>query len=394
MTDLLSLLVELSRWIVAWAPIFAAVAAVIAVYKFFIQKPAVVLKAESEAASSTIPFDVVRATPTLFISNEGRAFADDVYLEMETLDWSFGRENDKVSTFLDVNSEQTGYIGSPRRQYQISANKPIQPKDDYKAFLGGATFERGNCYELEYTVSCRSHGPRTGSIEFHAGYKDVNIVHNYPKCRRKYLMWIRNQLHRENTTGPELDLLEYELEWQSEQSGTITALMKNNGSARARTANIEWDVFIGDNRAENYYTSSSSGVLGLDTGEFWRVVGSIQLDGPYTNEDVTIDCQVNAQSNHLVDGWQGVKLIEYEADLPSNSNNTTRVRGRLENLNAETDRNVHVVVKFVDDDDIVLFSEDTRLKLSGGEEDDFGVHPSVSREMKDSISDCHIVLMG
>lgn len=394
MIDQLLFLIGLSSWIVTWAPIFAAAAGIIAVYKFFIQKPAVVLKAESEATSSNMPFDVVHATPTLFISNEGRSFADDVYLKMETLDWSFNGERDDISTFLDVTSEETGYIGSPRRRYQISANKPIQPKDDYEAFLGGATFERGNCYELEYTVSCRSHGPRTGSIEFHAGYKDVDIVHNYPKRYRKYLIWIRDQLHREKTSGPKLDLLEYNLEWESEQSGTITALMRNNGSTRARTSSIEWDMFVGDNRVENYFTSSSSGVFGLDPGEFWRVISNVQLNGHYTAEDITVDYQVNAQSNHLVNGWQGIQLIDYEADLPDNSNVTTRVCGRVENLNAGTSRTAHIVVKFVDDDGIVLFSEDTRLKLSGGEEKDFGLYPSVSRDVKDNISDCHVILMG
>ena len=53
-------------------------------------------------------------------------------------------------------------------------------------FLGTAEFHNDGKHELKYTVACRSHGLREGSIEFEIDGEDSQIItREYPTLYRK-----------------------------------------------------------------------------------------------------------------------------------------------------------------------------------------------------------------
>lgn len=394
--SLILILSEVSDFIIDWAPIFGALAAIVAIYKFFIKRPALVLQAEVDSSSPNQPFEIVSATPTLFLSNEGRDFAEDAHLEIELLDWDFHQEDDSqdISAFLDVSVDKTGYLGSPRTLYQISSNKPIQPRDKYKMFFGGTEFERGRCYEIEYTVSCRSHSPRTGSIVFQVGYNDVDVIHNYPTRRRRFMIAVRELFYCDLEETAMLKLIQYNIEWVDEKEFRVSAMLRNNGFERARIAMFDFDIFIGDAKPENYHGTITHQVLALDSGECWRLVFEGKLTEPVTKDDISIIKNTSEQSNHLSYGWDRVHLVDYTGDLPSDSNSTIRIDGRVENMNAGTERTAHVVAKVFDKNGFVLGTEDSRIKLEPGEVKDFRLRPRVGNEHLDDVDDYDVVLMG
>lgn len=388
---------QFSDFLIAVAPIVGVIVGIIAIYRFFIKQPALVLEADVASTSADRPFQTVHTTPRLFLSNEGRDFAEDAYLEMDLPDWHFEQEEDEenISTFLEVTSDQTGYIGSPRRLYQVNANKPIQPREKYKMFFGGAEFERDRCYELNYTISCRSHGPREGSIKFHVGHHEVKVENNYPKRRRKYFIAIRDLFFDQNSTEAKIDLLKLNVDWESNSTAKVNAFLKNAGSVRLRIAEVRFDLFIGEIKSENYWMSIPFEVWGLDSGEFWQFEFDFSVDKTtLSKEDISIDYSLSANRNHLTGGWKRVKLVDSGAKLPDDSNSIANAFGRLENLNAGTSRGVRVVVKWLDEDDIVIGADDTSVELEPGESEDFRVNCSFNHDYRENIDDYSIVLMG
>ena len=388
---------QLSDFLVAVAPIAGAIAAIIAIYRFFIKQPALVLEADVKSTSADRPFHTVHTTPTLFLSNEGRDFAEDAYLEMDLPDWDFEQEEDdeNISTFLDVTDDRTGYLGSPRRLYQVTVDKPIQPREKYKMFFGGAELERNRRYELNYTISCRSHGPREGSIKFHVGHHEVTIENNYPKRRRKYFIAFRRFLSNPDLTEVKIDLLKWEVDWESDSTANVEALLKNTSSVRLRIAEVRFDLFIGEVRSEDYWTSIPVKIWGLDPGEFWKFDFKFDVNEPtLSKEDISIDYSLSANTNHLRNGWERVKLVDSGAEIPDDSHSIPKAFGRLENLNAGTSRGVRVVVKWLDKDGVVIGADDTSLKLEPGDTEDFRVNCSVRHDDQENIDDHSIVLMG
>jgi hypothetical protein len=390
---------QLSDFLIAVAPIAGAIAAIIAIYRFFINQPALVLEADVESTSPDRAFHTVHTTPTLFLSNEGRDFAEDAYLEMDLPDWDFEQEDDEenISTFLDVTSDRTGYLGSPRRLYQVTVDKPVQPRERYKMFFGGAELERNRCYELNYTISCRSHGPREGCIKFHVGHHEVTVENTYPKRRRRYFLAFREFFDGQNTLEPEVDLLEFEVNWESESTASIEALLKNSGPVRNRITEVRFDLSVGNVCSENYWRSIPVKIWGLDPGEFWQVNVELELelDEPHlSKEDISLDCFPSANTNHLKDSWDRVTLIDSGAELPNDSFSITQAFGRLENLNAGTSRGTRIVVKWLDEDGVVLGTDETQMELSPGEAEDFRVNCSADRERQEEIEDYSITLMG
>lgn len=388
---------QLSDFLITNAPIIGAVAAIIAIYRFVIKQPALVLKADVDTVSSDRAFQCVHVTPKLFLANEGRDFAEDVYFEMELPDWNFEEDGDdeNISTFLDVTGERTGYLGSPRGFYQVNVNKPIQPREEYKMFFGGAKLERNRTYEINYTISCRSYGPREGSIKLHVGHHDVTINNVYPKRRRKYFIQLREFLSGEESFKGNIDLLKMDIDWKSEDTANITALVKNTGTNRLRIAEARFDLFLGEAKSENYWTSIPLSVWGLDPGEFWQIDFEIDIDQPkLSKDDISIDYSLSTNTNHLANGWENVKLVDSVADLPDSSNSLAQVYGRLENLNAGTDRKVRVVAKWIDRNGNLISTDDSRIKLEAGEAEDFSVNCSNPPDKESDIDDYSIALMG
>jgi len=393
LTDLVN---QTSDFLISIIPIFGAVAAVIAIYRFFIKQPALVLKADVEAVSGHRPFSVVYATPTLFLANEGRDFAEDVYFEMELPDWDFEQRDDKenISTFLDVTDERTGYIGSPRGVYQVNVNKPIQPREEFKMFFGGVELERNRTYELNYTISCRSYGPREGSIKFHVGHHEINVENNYPRRRRKHLIRLREALSHQKTREANIEIPKLDVDWKSEKTANITALIKNTSAVRLSSAEVRFDLFLGKDNSGNYQTSIPCKIVGLDPGEFWQVDLEFELNQPKSSKDVSIEHSLSADTNHLVDGWERIKLVDSGGDTADDSHSVPQVYGRLENLNAGTSRTVRVVAKWIDQKGRVISTDDTKLELESGEAKDFRVNCSGGLEVVEKIDDYSIVLMG
>lgn len=262
-------------------------------------------------------------------------------------------------------------------------------------FFGGVEFERNRSYELNYTLSCRSYGSRKGCIKFHVNHHDIKVEHKYPKRRRKYLIKLREFLSGKNSSEPHIDLLNMDVNWKSESKCSMDVLLKNTGSVRHRVSEIRFDLFLGETKTENYFTSIPLRVWGLDPGEFWKSNIEFNIDQPDLFSDtISIDYSLSASTNPLVNGWERIELVDSGAELPKNSHSIPQVYGRLENLNAGTTRKLRVVVKWIDRNKRVISSDESRIELDPGEAKDFRINSSLKNEAKEKIDDYSIVLMS
>lgn len=214
--------------------LLTVLAAIIASYKFFIQRPNVELHAELEHDGVVLEEGVVTANPVFHLVNRGTRYAEDVYLEMSLPTWNFGegqnvssvnvevsvkednqdedteaevdfftalhqylinaieededQEKEKTRTseldfedsILETRHDDMRYFGAPGEINQIIVDDLIYEGAEFRLFSTTVELERFHDYRLEYKIGCRTYGPRTGSIGFEVGYDEIQINHNHP----------------------------------------------------------------------------------------------------------------------------------------------------------------------------------------------------------------------
>lgn len=170
-------------------------------YLFFLNKPSMVLKMRFSNSETTVDArpedDGLYFRPRFLIKNQGRKYAEDVYVKIELKGWAFGdnvykvagrptssmdrqvgKENDEgwvtdsiatrlsePDTILDVDSHRNTYLGTPDESREIFVNNVIYEKSEFEIRYGTTLLDPNSTYTVKYTIACRSHGPRTGQIQ-------------------------------------------------------------------------------------------------------------------------------------------------------------------------------------------------------------------------------------
>lgn len=395
LSDVIKTFSGISNWLRHWAPLLGAAAGLVVLYRFFLVGPSLALESEAEAVSRPQAFDVMRVTPTMYLENHGRAKAEDIYINIELEDWEFHRQSDeRPSSVLRINENQTGYVGAPGRIYEVFVDTVLHRGARFKIFFGGTQMERGRTYELDYTVACRGHRERSGKILYHVGHQDVEVEHVYPGKWLRLKKWIANVWDRVTSDNPELTLEQYDEDWIDERTVRVTGKAKNTGSQRLRYPNARIEVFQGSVSTENFFQAVPMQITALDTGEIWKTEVTLEFENGLTRGDLELREVLEPDTNKAATPWEGVQLVDSKIDLPTDDDPTIRAHGRIENTNAGTDRRVHVVVKFYNADGEVIADDDTTEKLEAGEAKDFSMYPAYDSTVKNEIDEGKIILMG
>jgi|GEM_PF-6327859 len=209
--------------------LFGLVTALIATYKFVIQRPRVLL--EVEGRDSVLYDDGIHSGLTFTLANRGLRYAEDVYVELKTDDWGFGEQRRRrewtfsvsaadsaeedggdpgdgeesaaadepdeadnetateraVDTVLDVRHDLQTYFLAPGEINHIFVDDTLYNGSEFTIFYGNIHLEPFRTYELKYAVGCRTYGPRRGKVEIEAGYDDIEIRNRRPHFLRAWV---------------------------------------------------------------------------------------------------------------------------------------------------------------------------------------------------------------
>lgn len=228
--------------------VVASVAAVIAAYKFILKRPRLQLIVDEDRLDATVLKGQLSSVPSFYVVNRGYDLAQDVYLELQLVDWNFGDQqrgatsgveitttvvepqspqqhysnadqsaNDQstsveeddssngqsdveeihfTDSFLETKHERTAYIGRASTIHRISIEDNIHAGSEFKLFWGKARLERPRTYELEYTIGCQTYGPRAGKIMIETGYDAVAVSYDHPRFWKAWWVALIDSLDR------------------------------------------------------------------------------------------------------------------------------------------------------------------------------------------------------
>ncbi|WP_135533781.1 MULTISPECIES: hypothetical protein [Halostella] len=146
----------LAQWVV---PLAAIVATSITVYKFWIQRPSLIVDAEVTGAVRTT--DGVALDLELYVANVGRDFAEDGYVSVTAGDWVLDAAPvDGLST-TTCDDETTARDG----EWKAFLDDIVYRDTGFKLYEGSATLPDDGRYRLSYTTACQSQRPRTGTLD-------------------------------------------------------------------------------------------------------------------------------------------------------------------------------------------------------------------------------------
>ncbi|NHN48120.1 hypothetical protein G9464_10980 [Halostella sp. JP-L12] len=146
----------LSQWVV---PFTALLATSITVYKFWIQRPSLIVDAEVAGAARTA--DGVALDLDLYVANVGRDFAEDGYVAVTASDWTLDATPvDGLST-TTCDDETTARDG----EWKAFIDDIVYRDTGFKLYDGTATVPGDGRYRLSYTTACQSQRPRTGTLD-------------------------------------------------------------------------------------------------------------------------------------------------------------------------------------------------------------------------------------
>lgn len=220
--------------------VIASVAAIIAAYKFILKRPRLQLIVDEGRFNTTVRNGQLSGIPSFHVVNRGYDLAQDVYLEIQLVDWNFGdrqrgatsgveiatpvvgsqspqqhhsntdqsagdqstsaEEDDSSSgwsdveevhftdSFLETKHERTAYIGRASTIHRVSIEDNIHAGSEFKLFWGKVRLERPRTYTLEYTIGCQTYGPRTGKIMIETGYDAMTVSYTHPRFWRAW--WV------------------------------------------------------------------------------------------------------------------------------------------------------------------------------------------------------------
>lgn len=209
--------------------LFGLLTALIATYKFVIQRPRVLL--EVEGRDSILRDDGIHSGLTFTLANRGLRYAEDVYVELRADDWGFGEQRRRrewrvttsaadsadedeadsddgersaaddepdeaedddtatdraVDTVLDVRHDIQTYFLAPGEINHIFVDDLLYNGSEFSVFYGDIHLEPLRTYELKYAVGCRTYGPRRGTVVIEAGYDDLEIRNRRPRFWRAW----------------------------------------------------------------------------------------------------------------------------------------------------------------------------------------------------------------
>jgi hypothetical protein len=172
------------------AALAAIVGASISLYRFGYRRPELLIDVGVRHSREVRQEGHTTAVMRLFVVNAGHSFAEDVQITL-ALD-AFHFENDietsehptdayeVPSTTLDIASgRMSGYLGGGRR-HDIYVARPIYEQDVLEMYFGNSIFENKGPHELKYTIACREHGLRKGTVEIEVEDGDLNLTRDYP----------------------------------------------------------------------------------------------------------------------------------------------------------------------------------------------------------------------
>ncbi|WP_135820165.1 hypothetical protein [Halostella litorea] len=146
----------LSGWVV---PIAAVVATSITVYKFWIQRPSLIVDAEVSDVTRTgrgASLDV-----ELFVANVGRDFAEDGYVAFAPEGWSL--DATPADGQLSLTAFEGGDGGTGKRKTFL--DDIVYQGTGFELCEGRATVPGDGRYRLAYTTACQSQRPKTDHLE-------------------------------------------------------------------------------------------------------------------------------------------------------------------------------------------------------------------------------------
>lgn len=147
----------LSQWVV---PVAALVATSITVYKFWIQRPSLILDAEVSGAARTA--DGVALSLQLFVANVGRDFAEDGYVAFAAEGWSLDATPADGQLTLSTFEGGTDADGGTHKTF---LDDIVYQGTGFELCDARATVPGDGRYRLAYTTACQSQRPSTGHVD-------------------------------------------------------------------------------------------------------------------------------------------------------------------------------------------------------------------------------------
>lgn len=86
---------------------------------------------------------------------------------------------------IDVRNDTAYRIGGGEI-HRFLVDDLVYTGDQFKLFSGTVIFEKNRDYQIEYEIGCKTYGPRSGKIVFHAGFDDMTIEHKHPRFFRAW----------------------------------------------------------------------------------------------------------------------------------------------------------------------------------------------------------------
>lgn len=404
--QLIDFLLWISQGLLKWVPLIAGIAGLFAIYRFLIRRPDLRLESEIRSITSSDSPDIIRGIPTLYLKNEGRSHAEDVYFRLHTDEWNFDpeREQDSIETVLDLNENPTEYIGAPGVLYQVFVDNTIPSGSCFRMFFGDVKFERNHTYVLEYTITCQTYGPRDGQIRYEIGHQDVDVIHKHPTKIRRFSRWFNSKVSTvmdwpssivTKSDHQPLAIIKknQNIICSSERHAEIEISVENQGEERLRTVIARTEIFDGVPSSENFIKSIPAKMLCMCPGEIWDINQKVALPSKLSKDRINTRVIVEDTSEKPIEVWDGIELVESNADLADSSTDLMGVRGRVKNTNAGTDYPFYIVVKFYNEDGNSIAFESQRMTLEAGVADDFDLHPTGARDLRDRAEDCNVFLM-
>jgi len=159
----------LSGWVV---PIAAVVATSITVYKFWIQRPSLIVDAEvSDVARSG---DGASLDLQLYVANVGRDFAEDGYVAFAPDGWSL--DATPADGQLSLTAFECGDGAAGTGQRKTFLEDIVYRGTGFELCDGRATVPGDGRYRLRYTTACQSQRPNTDYLELVVDGDDARVV--------------------------------------------------------------------------------------------------------------------------------------------------------------------------------------------------------------------------
>ena len=382
--------------LVLWGTIVAAVAGLVTIWRFSWVRPEMVVEAEMSVATTPSENSLVRVVPSIFISNLGRRHAEDVYLKIRTPDWEFDREGDDnlPSTVLDFRTDGFGYVGASGYLEHIFIDDTIYHGSRFDIFPGSVAMEPGHEYVIEYTIACRAHGPREGSIVFEANRNSATLKHKYPTYRRRMTEWIKTALWDfllgEKIAVQSKSVCPVDRDGDRDNVISASAVVENAGWSWAKTVTATFEFLDPD--SGDYRSHRQVKMVGLEPGELW--VPEIYLK---SDEELKLDVVVEARllEQSITDRGPNIRDCEFSPPESIEEGQVTHasVCGTVENTSVGTRGCAWVVAKFYTTDGRVTNYSDQRFYLDAGESEQFELRIGPITDPEHSIADYSVVLI-